>query len=49
MIHSIDINFEQVENIFLERKESADYLDKIDRFLLKWTSEVLSSPERANE
>ena len=49
MIHSIDINFKQIEDVLLERKESADYLDKLDRFLLKSISEVLCSFKRASE
>ena len=49
MIHSIDINFKQIEDVLLERKESADYLDKLDQFLLKSISDVLCSFGRASE
>lgn len=49
MINSIDMNYKKIEDILLERRESSDYLDKIDQILLKDVSNVLSSFKQASE
>jgi hypothetical protein len=49
MLYSIEVNFKEIEDILLERKEYGDYLDKIDRFLLKSISDVLSYFKKASE
>jgi hypothetical protein len=49
MLSSIDINFKQIEDILLDRKEYSDYLDKIDHNLLKIVSDILSYFKKASE
>ena len=49
MLQSINLNFKQVEEILLSRKEHAVYMDTIDENLLKQLSELLSYFKKASE
>jgi hypothetical protein len=49
MLHSIDSNFKQVEDILFSRKEHSIYMDTIDKSLLKDLSELLSYFKTASE
>ena len=49
MLLSIDVNFKQIEDILLERKEYSLYMDKIDQSLLRDTAEILSFFKSASE